>query len=112
MLDIKDLFKGDTQYVYTSQRDSKYRSRWHLQNGSFAFNAPDECSPVNPTPLACGLEPWNTAGFYECNHRLLVFGPILTRLSASSWEMSFYAPHAMAKVIELMGSNQSFITRL
>lgn len=31
---------------------------------------------------------------------------------ASSWEYSFFAPHSMATVIELMGGNTTFVNRV
>lgn len=31
---------------------------------------------------------------------------------ASSWEMSFFAPHSMATIVELMGGNDTFISRV
>lgn len=30
---------------------------------------------------------------------------------ASSWEYSFFAPHSMSNVVELMGGNDTFVNR-
>ncbi|KAA1467905.1 alpha-1,2-mannosidase, putative subfamily [Dentipellis sp. KUC8613] len=65
-----------------------------LSDGTFVFVDPRHCSPVLGH-LDCFLNP--TGGeFYE----------------ASSWEYSFYVPHDMAKVIGLMGGQDTFVKRL
>lgn len=84
------------------------------QNGTFAFSDPVACSPVDTVGHSCARGTDNDVGFYECKHY-----PIQSRatsnllwLVASSWEMSFFAPHSMATIIELMGGNDTFISRL
>ncbi|KAH7096633.1 alpha-1,2-mannosidase, putative subfamily [Auriculariales sp. MPI-PUGE-AT-0066] len=64
------------------------------KEGKFKFQDPRRCSPALQ-PLSCFL---NSAGgaFYE----------------APSWIYSFYAPHDMASVIDLMGGKNTFILRL
>lgn len=38
--------------------------------------------------------------------------PLLTSyMLASSWEYSFFAPHSMATLVELMGGTETFINR-
>ncbi|KAI5120307.1 hypothetical protein M0805_005811 [Coniferiporia weirii] len=66
-------------------------------NGTFAYIDPIDCSPQdNNTVRACSLTEDNENGFYE----------------SSSWEYSFFAPHDIAHLIELMGGNETFVERL
>jgi predicted alpha-1,2-mannosidase len=64
------------------------------KNGSWMDVDPRRCSPVLD-PLGCFLQPYSSE-FYE----------------ASSWEYSFFVPHDMAKVIQLMGGPRTFVKRL
>lgn len=72
------------------------------------------CSPVDTVGHSCARGADNDVGFYECKHyRIQSSATIdLLGLVASSWEMSFFAPHSMATIIELMGGNDTFISRL
>jgi len=66
-------------------------------NGSFFFTDPTDCSPVDTDPnRECSLQPDNVEGFYE----------------TSSWEYSWFAPHDVNGVINLMGGNTTFVKRL
>ncbi|TFK50461.1 hypothetical protein OE88DRAFT_1701200 [Heliocybe sulcata] len=65
-------------------------------NGTFAYSPPDACSPVDPTPHSCARGTDNNVGFYE----------------SSSWEYSFFAPHSMSTVVNLMGGPDTFVSRL
>ncbi|KIY52134.1 hypothetical protein FISHEDRAFT_35806 [Fistulina hepatica ATCC 64428] len=64
-------------------------------NGSFAYTAPDACSPVETESYSCARGDDNDTGFYE----------------SSSWEMSFFAPQSMSTIISLMGGPGVFINR-
>ncbi|KAJ7745436.1 glycoside hydrolase family 92 protein [Mycena maculata] len=77
-----DGFKGFAQKRYS--------------NGTFFFTNPTTCSPVDNVTTECSLQDDNISGFYE----------------SSSWEYSFFAPHDMAHIVELMGGNTTFINRL
>ncbi|KAF7798516.1 hypothetical protein EIP86_009737 [Pleurotus ostreatoroseus] len=79
----------------TSDGFSGFAQR-RFPNGSFAFSPPDACSPVDPTPHSCARGTDNNVGFYE----------------SSSWEMSFFAPHSMSTVVNLMGGVGTFINRV
>ncbi|KAF8193001.1 glycosyl hydrolase family 92-domain-containing protein [Pholiota molesta] len=79
-------------------------SQRRYANGTFAFSPPDACSPVDPTPHSCARGTDNNVGFYES------VAEIAARL-ASSWEMSFFVPHSMSTIIELMGGDATFINR-
>lgn len=65
-------------------------------NGTFAFSPPDACSPVDPVSHSCARGTDNDVGFYE----------------SSSWEYSFFAPHSVATLVELMGGNDTFVNRV
>ncbi|KAJ7472327.1 glycosyl hydrolase family 92-domain-containing protein [Mycena galericulata] len=65
-------------------------------NGTFAFSPPNACSPVDPVSHSCARGTDNDVGFYE----------------SSSWEYSFFAPHSMATLVELMGGPETFVTRV
>ncbi|KAK0437837.1 glycosyl hydrolase family 92-domain-containing protein [Armillaria borealis] len=65
-------------------------------NGTFAFSPPDACSPVDPVSHSCARGTDNNVGFYE----------------SSSWEYSFFAPHSVATLVELMGGNDTFVDRV
>ncbi|KAL4260361.1 Peptide-N(4)-(N-acetyl-beta-glucosaminyl)asparagine amidase [Pleurotus pulmonarius] len=67
-----------------------------FQNGTFAFSPPDACSPVDPSPHSCARGTDNNVGFYE----------------SSSWEMSFFAPHSMSTLVQLMGGPTTFVDRV
>ncbi|CAL1694909.1 unnamed protein product [Somion occarium] len=71
-------------------------SQRRFENGTFAFSPPDACSPVDPTPHSCARGTDNNVGFYE----------------SSSWEMSFFAPHSMSTIVNLMGGASTFVSRL
>jgi len=79
----------------TSDGFSGFAQR-RFANGTFAFSPPDACSPIDPVSHSCARGTDNNVGFYE----------------SSSWEYSFFAPHAMATLISLMGGNDTFISRL
>ncbi|KAE9392262.1 glycoside hydrolase family 92 protein [Gymnopus androsaceus JB14] len=66
-------------------------------NGSFFFTDPTDCSPADTDEnRECSLQPDNIEGFYE----------------SSSWEYSWFAPHDVNGLINLMGGNDTFVTRL
>lgn len=65
-------------------------------NGTFAFSPPDACSPVDPVSHSCARGTDNDVGFYE----------------SSSWEYSFFAPHSVATLVDLMGGNDTFVDRV
>lgn len=66
-------------------------------DGSFAFEDPVNCSPKdNDTSRECSLQGDNESGGYE----------------SSLWELSWFAPHDTAYLIELMGGNKTFVDRL
>ncbi|EKM58949.1 glycoside hydrolase family 92 protein [Phanerochaete carnosa HHB-10118-sp] len=65
-------------------------------NGTFAFSDPVDCSPLDTVGHSCARGTDNDVGFYE----------------SSSWEYSFFAPHSMATVVELMGGNDTFVSRV
>ncbi|KAH9946931.1 glycoside hydrolase family 92 protein [Amylocystis lapponica] len=105
------LNKTDDVATYTN-RSYFYRNVWdptvdsdgykgfsqkRFTNGSFAYTDPIDCSPADTsTTRQCSLTDGNEVGFYE----------------SSSWEYSYFAPHDMAHVIELMGGNETFVERL
>ncbi|KAJ7604653.1 glycosyl hydrolase family 92-domain-containing protein [Roridomyces roridus] len=65
-------------------------------NGTFAFSPPNACSPIDPVSHSCARGTDNDVGFYE----------------SSSWEYSFFAPHSMATLVELMGGPTAFVSRV
>ncbi|KAH9935721.1 glycoside hydrolase family 92 protein [Fomitopsis serialis] len=72
-------------------------SQKRYPNGTFYYTDPIDCSPVDSNPnRECSLQDDNVVGFYE----------------SSSWEYSFFAPHDMASVVDMMGGNETFIARL
>jgi len=64
-------------------------------NGTFAFSDPIWCSPRDTVGHSCARGTDNDVGFYE----------------SSAWEYSFFAPHSMSSIVELMGGNETFINR-
>lgn len=65
-------------------------------NGTFDNTNPIDCSPLDPDEnRECSLTRDNTVGFYE----------------SSSWEYSFFAPHDVAHLIDLMGGDATFVSR-
>ncbi|EIN04614.1 hypothetical protein PUNSTDRAFT_116292 [Punctularia strigosozonata HHB-11173 SS5] len=60
-------------------------------NGTFDPTPPNACSPVDPVSHSCARGTDN---------------------NASSWEYSFFVPHSMATMVNLMGGNETFISRL
>ncbi|KAJ7601123.1 glycosyl hydrolase family 92-domain-containing protein [Mycena floridula] len=85
MWDANLTFDGFTGYA---QR--------RFTNGTFAFSSPDACSPIDPVGHSCARGTDNNVGFYE----------------SSSWEMSFFAPHSVATLVNLMGGTDTFISRV
>ncbi|KZT25871.1 glycoside hydrolase family 92 protein [Neolentinus lepideus HHB14362 ss-1] len=79
----------------TSDSFSGFAQRRYA-NGTFAYSPPDACSPVDPTPHSCARGTDNNVGFYE----------------SSSWEYSFFAPHSMSTLVNLMGGPDTFVSRL
>ncbi|GJE97619.1 glycoside hydrolase family 92 protein [Phanerochaete sordida] len=71
-------------------------SQRRFPNGTFAFSDPVACSPLDTVGHSCARGTDNNVGFYE----------------SSSWEYSFFAPHSMATMVELMGGNDTFISRV
>ncbi|KDQ19392.1 glycoside hydrolase family 92 protein [Botryobasidium botryosum FD-172 SS1] len=67
-----------------------------LKNGSFGFTDPRHCSIHDPTHSTCYLDAGNHDGFYEDSP--LVY--------------SQYVPHDTAKLIELQGGVDEFVSRL
>ncbi|KAI0708317.1 glycoside hydrolase family 92 protein [Earliella scabrosa] len=67
-----------------------------FRNGSFGFTDPRHCSPHDPTGSNCFLFNTNTDGFYEAS-------PIV---------YSQFVPQDTAKLIELQGGTEKFISRL
>ncbi|CCL98662.1 uncharacterized protein FIBRA_00664 [Fibroporia radiculosa] len=66
-------------------------------NGTFYYTDPIDCSPADPDPnRECSLQDDNVVGFYE----------------SSSWEYSYFAPHDMAYLVQVMGGNTTFVERL
>ncbi|KAF8201195.1 glycosyl hydrolase family 92-domain-containing protein [Mycena galopus ATCC 62051] len=61
-------------------------------NGTFAFSPPNACSPVDPVAHSCARGTDNDV--------------------ASSWEYSFFAPHSMNTLVELMGGPETFVSRV
>ncbi|THH03301.1 hypothetical protein EW145_g6364 [Phellinidium pouzarii] len=70
-------------------------SQRRYANGTFAFSDPVDCSPLDTVGHSCARGTDNNVGFYE----------------SSSWEYSFFAPHSMATMVELMGGNDTFVNR-
>ncbi|EPT04555.1 hypothetical protein FOMPIDRAFT_131733 [Fomitopsis schrenkii] len=69
-------------------------SQKRYSNGTFYYTDPIDCSPVDPDQnRECSLQDDNVVGFYE----------------SSSWEYSYFAPHDMATVVDLMGGNVRFL---
>lgn len=62
-----------------------------LPNGTFVFTDPIACSPIDTEDRACSLQNTNTAGTYE----------------TSPWEYSFYAPHDVEGLINLLAPNNT-----
>ena len=59
-------------------------------NGTFATRDPADCSPKDDQKQDCDI-----SGFYE----------------SSSWEYSWFVPHDMAHLVNLMGGNVSKFRR-
>ncbi|KAJ7646924.1 glycoside hydrolase family 92 protein [Roridomyces roridus] len=100
------LGKTDDEALFAN-RSLNYRNVWDptvVSDGfkgrdftrKFNFTNPTHCSPVDNVTTECSLQGDNTNGFYE----------------SSSWEYSWFAPHDTAHLIELMGGNATFISRL
>lgn len=82
-------------------------------NGTFAYSSPDACSPVDPVSHSCARGTDNDVGFYECKLNFIRLVVVFIRvLLASSWEMSFFAPHSISTLIGLMGGNDTFVSRV
>ncbi|KAL5521115.1 hypothetical protein ACEPAG_9037 [Sanghuangporus baumii] len=64
-------------------------------NGTFVFSDPVACSPIDTVGHSCARGTDNNVGFYE----------------SSSWEYSFFAPHSMSSIVDLMGGTDIFINR-
>ncbi|KAL1694850.1 glycoside hydrolase family 92 protein [Schizophyllum commune] len=66
-------------------------------DGSFSHTDPINCSP-NDSNMSrpCSLTEDNVNGFYE----------------SSAWEYAWFAPHDTAHLIEAMGGNDTFVSRL
>ncbi|KAF8591001.1 glycoside hydrolase family 92 protein [Ramaria rubella] len=69
-------------------------SQRRFPNGTFAFSDPVDCSPLDTVGHSCARGTDNDVGFYEC------------------MEYSFFAPQSMATVIELMGGDDVFVSRV
>ncbi|GJJ06144.1 hypothetical protein Clacol_000333 [Clathrus columnatus] len=94
---------GDESYY--ANRSLSYRNVWdpdvtsdgfkgfmqkRFPNGSFEYSNPIDCSPLDTDEnRSCSLQRDNVNGFYE----------------SSSWEYSFFAPHDVAHLVELMGGS-------
>ncbi|KAK2467881.1 hypothetical protein APHAL10511_000176 [Amanita phalloides] len=105
------LGKGDDVAKYTN-RSFSYRNVWdetvvsdgfrgfaqkRFMNGSFAYTNPTDCSPKDTnSSRSCSLQGDNQVGFYE----------------SSSWEYSWYAPHDIAHLVQLVGGKDAFVKRL
>jgi len=85
MWDANLTFDGFTGYA---QR--------RFANGTFSFSSPDSCSPIDPVGHSCARGTDNNVGFYE----------------SSSWEMSFFAPHSVSTLVNLMGGTDTFVSRV
>ncbi|KAI5119228.1 hypothetical protein M0805_002154 [Coniferiporia weirii] len=70
-------------------------SQRRYANGTFAFSDPVDCSPLDTVGHSCARGTDNDVGFYE----------------SSSWEYSFFAPHSMSSMVELMGGAETFVNR-
>ncbi|TKY87518.1 hypothetical protein EX895_003532 [Sporisorium graminicola] len=64
------------------------------ENGTWWYQDPKRCSPALE-PMGCFLDRGDGHDFYE----------------ASSWQYSFFAPHDMATVVNLMGGHERFVER-
>ncbi|KAH8109465.1 glycosyl hydrolase family 92-domain-containing protein [Phellopilus nigrolimitatus] len=64
-------------------------------NGTFAFSDPVDCSPLDTVGHSCARGTDNDVGFYE----------------SSSWEYSFFAPHSMSSIVDVVGGNDTFVNR-
>ncbi|KAI0916410.1 hypothetical protein AcW1_008859 [Taiwanofungus camphoratus] len=72
-------------------------SQKRYANGTFYYTDPIDCSPADTDyNRECSLQGDNDVGFYE----------------SSSWEYSYFVPHDMAYVVQLMGGNETFVDRL
>jgi hypothetical protein len=114
-----DGFQGFSQrryQVWLPRRPSPVTvlTQYYIQNGTFAFSDPVACSPIDPTPHSCARGTDNDVGFYECKQERYILTLCINLLDfvASSWEMSFFAPHSMADLVRLMGGPETFIQRV
>ncbi|KAM5540286.1 hypothetical protein V8D89_006105 [Ganoderma adspersum] len=105
------LNKTDDVAKYTN-RSLFYRNVWdpsvesdgfkgfaqkRFSNGTFSYTDPIDCSPNDKNDTrSCSLQGNNNVGFYE----------------SSSWEYSWFAPHDTAHLIDIMGGNDTFVSRL
>ncbi|KAI0690299.1 glycosyl hydrolase family 92-domain-containing protein [Cytidiella melzeri] len=87
-------FKNHWDPNVTSDGFSGFLQR-RYPNGTFAFSDPVDCSPLDTVGHSCARGTDNNVGFYE----------------SSSWEYSFFAPHSMSSIVELMGGTATFVNR-
>lgn len=103
--------RGVFRFVESPKCQLKDDSPSSDQNGTFAFSDPVDCSPLDTVGHSCARGTDNDVGFYECEHHSSLCTIVSKVPLASSWEYSFFAPHSMATIVELMGGNETFINR-
>ncbi|KAJ7218257.1 glycosyl hydrolase family 92-domain-containing protein [Mycena haematopus] len=95
--DWKNIWNPDAEhsgfngFIQPRNADGSWFFSQYDQGGVFR---PDHCSPVYGHNDCFGG--WGGGEFYE----------------ASSWEYSFYVPHDMARLVQLMGGKETFSKRL
>ncbi|KIM76707.1 glycoside hydrolase family 92 protein [Piloderma croceum F 1598] len=112
---VAKLLGNDADSVKYAQRAGNFANVWNptvtvpggpgvlgmmqprFINGTFGFTDPRHCSIHDPTMATCYLNAANRDGFYESS-------PIVVSIS--------YVPQDTAKLIELQGGNEKFISRL
>ena len=107
----RDSRRGVFRFVESPKCQLKNDSLSSYQNGTFAFSDPVDCSPLDTVGHSCARGTDNDVGFYECEHYSSLCTVISEISLASSWEYSFFAPHSMATIVELMGGNETSINR-
>ncbi|EJD08450.1 uncharacterized protein FOMMEDRAFT_101848 [Fomitiporia mediterranea MF3/22] len=104
------LNKSTSDIAKYENRSMNFLNHWHpnvtsdsfigfmqrrFPNGTFAFSDPVACSPIDTVGHSCARGTDNNVGFYE----------------SSSWEYSFFAPHSMSSIVDLMGGDDAFVNR-
>ncbi|KAI0083758.1 glycosyl hydrolase family 92-domain-containing protein [Irpex rosettiformis] len=104
------LKKPDGDVTKYTNRSMNFENHWNpnitsdgfsgflqrrFANGTFAFSDPVACSPRDTVGHSCARGTDNNVGFYE----------------SSSWEYSFFFPHSMSTLIDLMGGVTTFVNR-